>query len=197
MEHALNDQALDTIFRGARTHNAWLDKPVGSDVLKKVYDLCKWGPTSANCSPMRIVFVISKEAKEKLKPHLAAGNVEKTMTAPVVAILGMDKLFYNFMPKLFPHTDAKAWFVGNQPLIEETAFRNSSLQGAYFMLAARAVGLDCGPMSGFNKSGVKAAFFEDQPSVEPNFICNVGYGDPSKLFPRSPRFDFDDICKIV
>lgn len=192
----LDKQALDIIFRQARTHSAWLDKPVASEVLKQVYDLTKMAPTSANCSPMRIVFVQSKEGKEKLKSCLAPGNIDKTMTAPVTALIASDYEFYNHLPKLFPHTDAKSWFVGNEDLINTTAFRNSSLQGAYFILAARACGLDCGPMSGFDNQLLDETFFKGT-SYKSNFICNLGYGDASALFPRSPRFDFEEACKIV
>ncbi|MDX1975248.1 MAG: malonic semialdehyde reductase [Rickettsiales bacterium] len=191
-----DEKTLDLLFRNARTHSDWLDKPVDDALLKQAYDLAKMGPTSANCQPMRIVFVKSKEAKEKLKPALAAGNVDKTMKAPVTAIIAQDMAFYEQLPKLFPHTDARSWFVGNQALIESTAFRNASLQGGYFMLAARAVGLDCGPMSGFDNAKLDAAFFAGT-TIKSNFLCNLGYGDASKLHPRSPRPDFSDFCKIV
>ena len=192
----LNDESLDLIFRDARTHTAWLDKPVEDALLRQVYDLAKMGPTSANMCPMRIVFVKSKEAKEKLRPCLDVGNVDKTMAAPVTAILGMDIHFFEQLPKLFPHADAKAWFK-NLPdsVLEYIALRNSSLQGAYFMLAARSLGLDCGPMSGFDNAKVDAAFFAG--TVKSNFLCNLGYGDASKLYPRSPRLDFEETCKLV
>ena len=190
-----DDKSLDLMFRNARTHSHWLDKPVDDALLQQVYDLMKWGPTSANMSPMRVVFVKSKAAKEKLKPCLDAGNVEKTMAAPVTAIIGHDMEFYEKLPKLFPHADARSWFAGNAKLIEVSAFRNGSLQGAYFMLAARALGLDCGPMSGFNNAKVDEAFFAGT-AVKSNFICNLGYGDASKLFPRSPRLAFDEACRI-
>lgn len=192
----LDDKALDLIFRQARTHSAWLNKPVAPEILKQVYDLAKMAPTSANCSPMRIVFVQSKEAKEKLKPCLAPGNIDKTMSAPVTALIASDYEFYNHLPKLFPHTDAKSWFAGNEELINTTAFRNATLQGAYFILAARACGLDCGPMSGFDNQLLDEAFFKGT-TYKSNFICNLGYGDASALFPRSPRFDFAEVCKIV
>jgi 3-hydroxypropanoate dehydrogenase len=189
-------KGLDLIFRNARTHNAWLDKPVEDALLRQVYDLAKMGPTSANMSPMRIVFVKSREAKERLKPALDAGNVDKTMKAPVTAVLGMDVHFYEELPKLFPHADAKAWFKDlPDNVLEYIALRNSSLQGAYFMLAARALGLDCGPMSGFDNAKVDAAFFAGK--VKSNFLCNLGYGDASKLYPRSPRLDFEEACKLV
>lgn len=192
----LDPATLDQLFRTARTHNGWLDKPVPDSLLTELHDLMKWGPTSANCWPLRVVFVKSPEAKARLMPLLMEGNRAKTGAAPVVAILGMDLDFPETLPKLFPHTDAKSWFVGNAPLIEATAFRNSSLQGAYFMLAARALGLDCGPMSGFDADRVNAAFFAGT-HVKVNFICNLGYGDPAALFPRSPRPDFADVCTIL
>ncbi len=192
----LDNNALDTIFRTARTYTAWQDKAVEDATLHDLYELMKWGPTSANCSPLRVIFVKSPAQKEALKPHLDAGNVEKTMKAPVTAILALDKKFYEYMPKLFPHADAKSWFVGNQPKIDETAFRNGTLQAGYLIVAARALGLDCGPMSGFNKEGVKNEFFKDQ-EIEVNFLCNLGYGDPSTLYPRGPRLAFDEGCKIV
>ena len=156
----------------------------------------KWGPTSANCSPARFKFVKSKEAKQTLKPLMAEGNVDKTMAAPVTVIIANDKEFYEHLPKLFPHTDARSWFAGKEKAIEETATRNGTLQGAYLMLAARSLGLDCGPMSGFDKQGVKDAFFPDD-NVEVNFLCNIGYGDPDSLFDRSPRFDFEEIAEIL
>lgn len=191
----LDDRSLDILFKNARTHSAWLPKPVPDELLKQVYDIAKMGATSANSSPMRLVFVKSKEAKERLKPVLDAGNVAKTMAAPVTAIIGMDMEFYEKLPFLFPHTDARSWFAGKQEKIEISAFRNSSLQGAYLMLAARALGLDCGPMSGFDNEKMDAAFFAGT-SFRSNFICNLGYADSSKLYPRSPRFSFDAACKI-
>ena len=192
----LDTSALDTLFRTARTFNDWQDKTVTADKIREIYDLMKFAPTSANCSPLRAIFVSSKEQKEKLKPFLDAGNIKKTMSAPVTAIFAYDNEFYEFMPKLFPHTDAKSWFVGNQKLIDETACRNGTLQAGYFILAARAAGVDCGPMSGFNKDGVKKAFFGDK-NVTVNFLCNLGYGNPETLHPRSPRFDFGEVCEIV
>src|SRR5437899_2748194 len=192
----LNDIARDTLFHTARTHNDWLDKPVTDAQLHQIYDLMKCGPTSANCSPARIVFVKTAEAKEKLLACMAPGNVDKTRAAPVTAIIAMDMAFFDKLPELFPHADARSWFVGNQPLIDATAFRNSSIQGGYFIMAARTVGLDCGPMSGFDADKVNAAFFAGS-TVKANFICNLGYGDPSKLFPRSPRLSFEDACQIV
>jgi 3-hydroxypropanoate dehydrogenase len=197
MSKAVSDDGLDLVFRAARTHNGWLDKPVDDALLRQAYDLAKMGPTSANMCPMRIVFVKSKEAKERLKPALDAGNLDKTMKAPVTAIIGMDVRFYEKLPQLFPHADAKAWFKDLPPaVLEYVALRNSSLQGAYFMLAARSVGLDCGPMSGFDNAKVDAAFFAGT-TVKSNFLCNVGYGDAAKLYPRSPRLTFDEACKIA
>jgi 3-hydroxypropanoate dehydrogenase len=191
------DESLDLMFRNARTHSVWLDKPVDDAVLRQAYDLARMGPTSANMCPMRIVFVKTKEAKEKLKPALDAGNVAKTMAAPVTAIIGMDIRFYEELPRLFPHADARAWFKDlPAPVLEYMALRNSSLQGAYFMLAARSLGLDCGPMSGFNNAKVDEAFFAGT-TVKSNFLCNLGHGDASKLHPRSPRLSFDEACKVV
>jgi 3-hydroxypropanoate dehydrogenase len=197
MSDVLSDDGLDLIFRNARTHNVWTDKPVDDGLLERVYDLAKLGPTSANMCPLRVIFVRSKDAKEKLKPCLDPGNVDKAMAAPVTAIFGMDLHFYEKLPKLFPHADAKAWFKDlPEAVLETTALRNSSLQGAYFMLAARSLGLDCGPMSGFNNQKVDAAFFAGT-TVKSNFLCNLGLGDPSKLYPRNPRLSFDEACRFV
>ena len=195
MDAMIDDTALDILFREARTHNAWREPEVNDDVLRQVWDLAKMGPTSANCSPLRIVFVRSPEAKERLRPSLSPGNVDKTMAAPVTAIFGNDAAFHERLPELFPHTDARAWFVGNQALIASTAMRNGTLQAAYFMLAARAMGLDCGPMSGFDQGKVDAAFFAGT-KIRSNFLCNLGHGDAGVLFPRSPRLDFDDACRV-
>lgn len=192
----LDDAALDQLFRNARTHNAWLDKPVPDSLLVELHELMKWGPTSANCWPLRVIFIKSPEAKARLIPLLMEGNRAKTQAAPVTAILGMDMAFYEQLPRLFPHTDARSWFVGNEALIEATAFRNSSLQGAYFILAARALGLDCGPMSGFDAAAVDAEFFAGT-TIKSNFLCNLGYGDPAGLFPRSPRPTFNEVCRIL
>jgi 3-hydroxypropanoate dehydrogenase len=192
----LNHDQLALLFNSARSHNAWLDKSVSDEQLHAIYDAMKWGPTSANTSPARIVFVKSSEQKEKLLACMSEGNYEKTKAAPVTAIIGMDMKFYDKLPQLFPHTDARSWFVGNQASIDATAFRNSSLQGAYFMLAARALGLDCGPMSGFDADKINATFFADT-EVKVNFVCSIGYGDAEKLFPRSPRLSFDEACQIV
>jgi len=196
MSHAINDEALDILFREARTQNKWLDKPVSPALLMAVYDLMRWGPTSANISPARIVFVASKEAKERLKPHLSEANRAKTMTAPVTAIVGYDLDFARHVPKLFPHAPgAKDWFK-DPKFAEVAAFRNGSLQGAYFMIAARALGLDCGPMSGFDNAGIDREFFAGT-QIKSNFICALGHGDPAGLFPRSPRLSFDEACKIL
>ncbi|TBR36317.1 MULTISPECIES: malonic semialdehyde reductase [Dyella] len=197
MSDKLSDTALDQIFRNARTFNAWLPREVSDEQLHQLYDLAKFGPTSANSSPMRIVFVKSQEAKEKLSPFMSEGNRAKTLAAPVTAIIGMDHAFHDQLPKLFPHTDARSWFAGNQPLIETTAFRNATLQGAYVIIAARALGLDCGPMSGFDNAGVDATFFAGT-QIKSNFLINIGYGDASRdLFPRSPRLSFDEAARIA
>lgn len=194
----LKDECLDLIFRKARTHNVWTDRPVDDALLRQVYDLAKMGPTSANMSPMRLVFVRSKEAKERLRPALDEGNVEKTMQAPVTAIIGMDLHFYDALPKLFPHNKemASVFKALPAPVLETIALRNGSLQGAYFMIAARSLGLDCGPMSGFDNAKVDAAFFAGT-AIKSNFLCSLGYGDASKLFPRSPRLDFDEACRVM
>jgi 3-hydroxypropanoate dehydrogenase len=192
----LPDRCLDQIFRDARTHNAWRDQDIPDALLHELVDLVKLGPTSANCSPARFLFVKSRAAKERLKPHLSEGNRDKTMKAPVCTIIGYDLDFYEHLPKLFPHTDAKSWFAGKPKKIEETAFRNGTLQGAYLIIAARALGLDTGPMSGFDNQGVDAEFFAGT-NIRSNFLCSLGYGDPSVLFPRSPRFAFDELAKIL
>jgi len=197
MSHKLDDQALDILFRKARTHIFWQDKPVSDDVLRQVYDLMKWGPTSANCSPARILFLRTPEAKERLRHALSPTNVDKTMQAPVTAIIAHDLKFYENLPRLFPNNPAaREWFSGNPKLAEVTSFRNSTLQGGYFILAARAAGLDCGPMSGFDNAKVDAEFFAGT-SVKSNFLCNLGYGDAAKLFPRNPRLEFDEACKLL
>jgi 3-hydroxypropanoate dehydrogenase len=196
MTRALDDAALDQLFRTARTQNGWTSEGVDDSTLHALYDLVKMGPTSANCSPARFVFVKSAEGKEKLKPALSANNLQKTMAAPVTVIIANDMEFYQHLPKLFPHADAKSWFVGNTEMIKATAFRNASLEGAYLILAARALGLDCGPMSGFDAAKVDEAFFAGTSYVT-NFLVNLGHGDPSKVFGRSPRFEFDEVAKIV
>lgn len=207
----VSDDALDILLRKARTHNFWLDKPVNDDLLRKLYDLMKWGPTSANSCPARILFLRTPEAKERLRPALSPTNLEKTMKAPVTAIIAHDTNFYEKLPRLFPHNPgAREWFANSPELAEVTAFRNGTLQGGYFILAARSVGLDCGPMSGFNNAKVDEEFFpvgkknvEQEEDVFPtsrlksNFLCNLGYGDASKLSPRSPRLDFDEACKLL
>ena len=197
MSELLSETTLDQLFRSARTLNAWLPKDVSDKQLHQLYELAKFGPTSANSSPMRVVFVKSAEAKATLAPLMSDGNRAKTMEAPVAAIIGTDHEFYEQLPKLFPHADARSWFVGNQPLIDITAFRNATLQGAYVLMAARALGLDCGPMSGFDNAGVDAAFFAGT-AIKSNFVISIGYGDASRnLFPRSPRLAFDEACKIA
>ena len=192
----LDDAALNLLFTQARTHSAWLPRAIESGVLERLYELAKMGPTSANCSPARFVFVQSPDAKARLQPTLSASNVDKTMSAPVTVIIGSDQAFYERLPELFPHADAKSWFVGNQALIDETAFRNSSLQAAYLMFAARALGLDCGPMSGFDQAKVDAEFFAGT-TIKSNFLINLGYGDAAGLFPRSPRLSFADACQVL
>jgi 3-hydroxypropanoate dehydrogenase len=191
----LDDAALDTLFRTARTYSSWADTPVTDERLRTIYDLAALGPTSANASPARFVFCRTVEARETLAGCVSAGNAAKVRAAPVTVIIGMDLDFHEKLPQLFPHADARSWFVGKPDLIRETAFRNSSLQGAYLMLAARTLGLDCGPMSGFDKAAVDAAFFADT-SVETNFICSLGYGTTDALFPRSPRLTFDEAATL-
>ncbi|MBF6992568.1 MULTISPECIES: malonic semialdehyde reductase [Cupriavidus] len=210
MNKRLSEDGMDLLFREARTHNAWLSQPVSDETLRQLYDLMKWGPTSANCSPARILFLRTPEAKQRLVPALAPGNVEKTMAAPVTAIIAYDVKFYELLPKLFPHADARSWFADTPELALTTARRNSSLQGAYFIIAARSLGLDCGPMSGFDNAKVDHEFFPADPKenafqleyfpdshVKSNFLCNLGYGDPAKLFPRGPRLEFDEACKLL
>ena len=205
------DPCIDKLFYKARSHNAWLDKPVTDQTLRELYDALRWGPTSANASPARFVFIRSAKTKERLRPSLAPGNVEKTMTAPVTVIVAYDLQFHQKLPKLFPHSPSmRDLFVANPALVEVTARRNSSLQGAYLMLAARALGLDCGPMSGFDNAKLDEEFFSagkecegcDQEffptgHVKSNFLCNLGYGDPSKLMPRSPRLEFNEACTLM
>jgi 3-hydroxypropanoate dehydrogenase len=195
-ESTLSDAALDLIFGAARTHSGWLPRPVDEATLHRLYELLKWGPTSANSSPARFVFVKSDAAKARLRPALSPGNVDKTMTAPVTVIVGHDLAFHARLPQLFPHADARSWFVGKPDLIAATAFRNGTLQGAYLIIAARALGLDCGPMSGFDNAKVDAEFFAGT-EVRSNFLVNLGHGDPAALFGRSPRLAFDDACRIV
>jgi 3-hydroxypropanoate dehydrogenase len=200
MNPPLNDAALDQLFREARTYRgsdqAWLPTPVSDAQLHALYELFKLGPTSANCSPARVVFVRSEAARAQLRDALSPGNLAQTMAAPVTAIIGTDGEFYEHLPKLFPYADARSWFVGNAALAQETAFRNASLQGAYLMLAARALGLDCGPMSGFDREKMDAAFFPGT-AVKTNFICSLGYGNRDTLTPRGPRLGFDEACRIA
>lgn len=191
----LDDRALDQLFRAARTQNKWQDRPVPDAKLHELYELLKWGPTSANSSPARFVFVRTPEGKAKLKEALSAGNTEKTMAAPVTAIVCYDSYFYDKLGQLFPHTDAKPWFTSSPEFAEKTAFRNGSLQGAYLMLAARAIGLDVGPMSGFDNAKVDELFLFGT-GWKSNFLVNLGYGDPAGLFPRSPRLSFDEAVRL-
>ncbi|SEH19686.1 hypothetical protein/3-hydroxypropanoate dehydrogenase [Sphingopyxis sp. YR583] len=197
MSEPLSDSALDQLFRTARTYNGYLDKPVSEAQLHAIWDLVKFGPTSANSLPARIVWCVTDEAKAKLAALALPANAEKILKAPVTAIIASDNEFYENLPELFPHADARSWFVGNEALAQTTAFRNSSLQGAYFILAARALGLDTGAMSGFNNAGVDEAFFADQPQVKSNFISTLGYGDPATIFERSPRPDFARFNRIA
>jgi len=209
--HRLSDEVLDRLFRTARSHNAWLDRPVSDELLHQLYGLMKWGPTSANLCPARILFLRTRESKERLRPSLMPGNVEKTMAAPVTAIVAYDERFYEQAPRLFPHGPGMRDLFRNSPdLAEATAFRNGTLQGAYLILAARSLGLDCGPMSGFDNAKVDREFFPPQPSGEgviddfkaagrlrSNFLCNLGYGDPSSLHPRGPRLEFEEACRLI
>lgn len=189
----LDERALDLLFRKARTHNGWLDQAVPDELLKEAVDLMKFGPTAVNSSPLRIVFVRSAEAKRRLKDTLLAGNVEKTMAAPVAAILGYDRSFHEHLPRLFPHADANTWFAGNETFANDTAYRNGTLQAAYFLMALRGLGLDTGPMTGFDADKVDQAFFAGT-NVRSNMLVNIGYGDTAKLFPRSPRFACEEIA---
>lgn len=193
----LDAPALDQLFNEARTYNGWLDKPVSDAQLKAIWDLMKMAPTSANMQPVRIIWVKSQEEKDRLAGLAIEGNRDKIKAAPVTAIIAYDIDFHEELPWLFPHTDAKSWFEGDEEGRKEGAFRNSSLQGAYLILAARAVGLDCGPMSGFDANAVNKAFFADEPRHKVNFLCSVGYGDPDSIFDRSPRPDFDKFNRIV
>jgi 3-hydroxypropanoate dehydrogenase len=206
----INDEALDILFRNARTHSAWLPRPVPDELLRELYEAAKWGPTSANACPARFVFLRSAAAKERLRPALAPGNVEKTLTAPVTVIIAYDLKFYDKLPKLFPHNPTMRNIFGSNPqLVEQTAKQNSSLQNTYLMLTTQTLELDCGPMSGFDNAKVDAEFFaagkcedceqEFFPAghVKSNFLCNLGYGDTSKLYPRSPRLDFSEACSLM
>lgn len=192
----IDQAAIDALFLTARTQNKWTDEPVTEAQLRAIYDILRQGPTSANCSPARFVFVTSQAGKEKLAPALSSGNLAKTMSAPVCCIVGTDMTFYEKLPQLFPHADAKAWFTSSPALAEETAFRNGTLQGAYLMIAARAVGLDVGAMSGFDKAKVDEAFFAGT-SIRSNFLCNIGHGDPSGVWGKLPRLSFEEAASIV
>ena len=195
----IDDRALDALFRTARTANGFTDAPVTDAQLRQLIDLMKMAPTSANCQPARFVFLRSREARERLRPALSPGNLEKTMGAPMTAVVAYDTQFHEHLPRLFPHNPAtKSWFDGDakKAARETAAFRNGTLQAGYFILAARAIGLDCGPMSGFDNAKVDAEFFPDG-RFRTNFLCNLGIGDPSKVFARSPRFDFDEICQVI
>ncbi|HEY8065771.1 MAG TPA: malonic semialdehyde reductase [Methylosinus sp.] len=192
----LSAEALAQLFTEARTHNGWADREVPDALLEQAVRLALWGPTSANCLPARFVLVRSAAAKARLAPALAPGNLDKTLAAPATAIVAHDTQFYEHLPRLYPATDARAWFVGNAPLVETTAFRNGTLQGAYFLLALRAMGLDAGPMSGFDNAKVDAEFFPGG-TTKSNFLINIGYGDPVKLYPRGPRFAFEEVASIL
>ena len=196
LKTSISEDAIDQLFRQARTHSAWLAEPVLVELLGKVYELARLGPTSANGSPGRFVFLTTPGAKARLRPALAPGNVDKTLAAPVTAIIAWDTEFYENLPRLFRQADVRSYFIGNKALIDETAFRNSSLQAAYFILAARALGLDCGPMSGFDADKLNAEFFPDG-KWKVNFLCNLGYGDQSKLYPRNPRLEFDEVAAVL
>jgi 3-hydroxypropanoate dehydrogenase len=194
---ALSDTALDQLFRTARSQNKWTDRPVTDDEIRALYDLVKFGPTSANCSPARFLFIRTADGKDRLKPALSKGNLDKTMTAPVVAVIGWDPKFYDRIPQLFPHNPgARDWFTGSEAVAHATAFRNGTLQGAYLILAARALGLDAAPMSGFDAAKVEAAFFPGG-DVRVNFICGLGHGDPSGVFARLPRLAFEEACGLA
>ena len=192
----IDQHGLDTLFRNARTHYHWLDQPVTDDELRTVFELLKWGPTSANSSPARFLFLRTREAKERLRPALSAGNVDKTMAAPVVAIVAHDPRFYEDLPRLYPPADARSWFANNEDLAATTAFRNGTLQGAYLILACRAAGLDCGPMSGFDNARVDAEFLVAM-GWKSNFLVNIGHGDQAVHYPRSPRLTFDEACRLL
>ncbi|WP_286784848.1 MULTISPECIES: malonic semialdehyde reductase [Pseudomonas] len=196
MSLALDEKALASLFSEARTHGSWRDQPVSDDQLAELYALTRMGPTSANCSPARFVFVRSAEGKEKLKPTLSSGNLEKTMSAPVTVIVAYEREFYEALPRLFPHGDARSWFTSSPEFAEQTALRNSSMQAAYLILAARAMGLDTGPMSGFDRAKLDAAFFAGSTWTA-NLLINLGYGNPEKLYPRLPRLAFDEACTLA
>lgn len=192
----LDDKALDLLFREARSHNGWQDRPVADALLQELYDIVRWGSTSMNCCPARFLFIRSEAAKERLRPTLMPANVDKVLAAPVTVIIGHDREFYRYMPQLFPHREVAPMFENNPPMAATTAFRNGTLQGAYLMLAARSLGLDCGPMSGFDNAAVDAEFFADT-TIESNFLCSLGYGDTGKIFQRLPRLDFNTACELL
>ncbi len=195
-KHILSDRDLDTIFRQARTHNGWAPTKVSAVQLHAIYDLMRMGPTGANCQPSRLVFCQSDESRARLAACVADGNKAKVLQAPVTVIIGMDMTFYERLPELFPHVDARSWFVGNEAVTRETAFRNSSMQAAYLIMAARSIGLDCGPMAGFDKAAIDQAFFAGT-TIETNMICALGYGTEENLFPRNPRLSFEDAAQII
>ena len=196
MQQSLDQHALAQLFTEARSHNGWQDLPVADSLLEQLYDLVKMGPTSANCSPARLVFVRTRQGKEMLKPCLSSGNLEKTMSAPVTVIVAYDSRFYDALPELFPHADARSWFTGSPELIHETAFRNSSMQAAYLIMAARSLGLDTGPISGFDANALDQAFFSDS-HWKSNLLINLGYGDSSKVFDRLPRLSYSKTCILT
>ncbi len=196
MSAPLSTAALAQLFTTARTHNGWQNQPVSEETLRQLYDLLKFGPTSANACPARFTFITTPQGKERLRPALMAGNVEKTMRAPVTVIVAYDLEFYEQLPFLFPHADARAWYAGKPEAIADAALRNSTLQGAYLILAARALGLDCGPMTGFDADKVNQEFFAESSTWRANFLCNLGYGDPAHLYPRGPRLEFTQACQI-
>ncbi len=192
----IDDGSLDTLFRTARTHYRWLEQPVSDDELRAVYDLMKWGPTSANCSPARVLFLRTPAAKERLRPALSAGNVDKAMSAPVIAVVATDPQFYESLPYLYPQADARSWFAGNDELASATAARNGTLQGGYLILAARAAGLDCGPMSGFDNERIDTEFFSAE-GWKSNFLLCLGHGDLADHVERAPRLGFDEACRLL
>lgn len=196
MAQNFSGDVLDQLFRTARSHNGWKSTPISDEQIHALYDLVRMGPTSANSCPARFVFIRSEKEKARLKPCMSAGNVEKSMTAPLVVIVGMDMQFYDYLPKLFPHDDARSWYAGKDDKIFDAAFRNSSLQGAYLIMAARSLGLDCGPMSGFDAEKLEQTFFPDG-RIKANFVCAIGEGDPDKLFERHPRLAFNEACQII
>ena len=192
----LSNSSLETLFTKARSQNGWLNKDITGEQIHQLYDLLKFGPTSANCCPARFTFIRTKEAKERLKPYLDSGNINKSMSAPAVAIIGYDLEFYQKLPFLFPHTNAKSWYEGKEQKLKFTAELNATLQGAYFIIAARSVGLDCGPMIGFNKEKLNQEFFPNE-KIKSIFICGIGYGDDTKVRQRSPRLSFEEACEIL